>query len=73
MVAHRCCPQALADYLQLSCQALEGGGICLRDLLQAIGEQPVEDAEVGRQAGANIGNLLLVACLEDALNCIIQD
>lgn len=45
----------------------------MRDLLQAICEQAVKDTEIGRQAGANIGNLLLVACLEDALNCIIQD
>ena len=60
-------------YLELSCQALESSSICLWNLLQAIGKQPVEDAEVGGKAGANIGNLLLVACLEDALYGVIED
>ena len=61
------------SYLELSCQAMEGSCICLRTLLQAIGKQSVEDAKVGRKAGANIGNLLLVACLEDPLYGVIEN
>ena len=60
-------------YLQLSCQALQKRCICLWDLLQPVGEQPVEHAEVGRQAGAQVGHLILMACLQDALDGIVED
>ena len=60
------------SYLELSRQALQCSCICLGDLFEAVGEQAVEHAEVGGQAGAYAGNLLLVPRLQDALDCIVQ-
>ena len=60
-------------YLQLSRQALQQRRVCLRNLLQPVGEQSVEHAEVGRQAGAQVGHLIFMACLQDALDGIVED